>query len=56
MQPPPSAEDARRRLTVEGRAVEIPVRAGRSRLVLFERGSGRVLAATAGEAPAIAAP
>lgn len=46
-----SAADARRRLTVEGRTVEIPVPAGRSRLVLFERGTGRVLAATAGEAP-----
>jgi hypothetical protein len=49
------AEDARRRLTVEGRAVEIPVPAGRSRLVLFERGTGRVLAATVGEAPTVAA-
>lgn len=46
------AQDARRRLTLEGRTVEIPVLAGRSRLVLFERGTGRVLAATAGEAPA----
>lgn len=51
-----SAEDARRRLTVEGRTIEVPVLAGRSRLVLFERGSGRVLAATAGEAPTAAAP
>ena len=49
------AEDARRRLTVDGRAVEIPVPAGRSRLVLFERGTGRVIAATAGEAPTVAA-
>jgi hypothetical protein len=31
------------------------VLAGRSRLVLFERGTDRVLAATAGEAPAVTA-
>ncbi|MGE5127184.1 MAG: hypothetical protein ACM3PV_12905 [Betaproteobacteria bacterium] len=41
--------DARRRLTVEGRLVEIPVGAFRGRLVLFERGTGKVLAATPGE-------
>jgi hypothetical protein len=40
--------DARRRMRVEGRAVEIPVAAQRSRLVLFERGTGRVVAATPG--------
>lgn len=41
--------DARRRLTIEGRAVEIPVAAERSRLVLFERGTGKVLVASPGE-------
>jgi hypothetical protein len=45
-----TAEDGRRRVTVEGRAFEIPVPAGRSRLVLFERGTGKVLAATPGGA------
>jgi hypothetical protein len=44
----PSA--ARRRVVVEGRLVEIPVEAYRSRLVLFERGTGQVLAATPGGA------
>ena len=39
---------ARRRVVVEGRPVEIPVVAFRSRLVLFERGTGKVLAATPG--------
>jgi hypothetical protein len=48
-----TAVDGRRRVTVEGRAVEIPVPAGRSRLVLFERGTAKVLAATAG--PEVAA-
>ena len=42
--------DARRRLTVEGKPIEIPVGAFRGRLVLFERGTGKVLAATPGEA------
>jgi hypothetical protein len=46
-----TAAAAQRRLTIEGADVEIPVAAGRSRLVLFERGSGRVLAASDGEAP-----
>jgi hypothetical protein len=41
--------DARRRMRVEGRAVDIPVPAQRSRLLLFERGTGRVLVATPGE-------
>ena len=41
--------DARRRVTVEGRLVEIPVAALRGRLVLFERGTGKVLASTPGE-------
>jgi len=44
-----TAADARRRLTVEGQIVEVPVAAGRGRLVLFERGTGRVLATTAGD-------
>jgi hypothetical protein len=39
---------ARRRLTLEGRPVEIPVDALGARLALFERGSGRLLAATPG--------
>ena len=43
----PSA--ARRRVVVEGRPVEIPVEALRSRLVLFEKGTGKVIAATPGE-------
>jgi hypothetical protein len=42
----PSA--ARRRVTVEGRPVDVPVEGYRSRLVLFERGTGRVLVATPG--------
>jgi hypothetical protein len=40
--------DVARRLKVEGRTVGIPVAAGRARLVLFERGTGRVLAVTPG--------
>jgi hypothetical protein len=42
----PSA--ARRRVFVEGRPVDVPVEAFRSRLALFERGTGRVIAATPG--------
>jgi hypothetical protein len=42
----PSA--VRRRVFVEGRPVDVPVPAFRSRLALFERGTGRVLAATPG--------
>jgi hypothetical protein len=38
----------RRRVFVEGRPVDVPVAAFRSRLALFERGTGRVLAATPG--------
>lgn len=45
------AADAKRRLTVAGRAYDVPVSAGRSRLVLFERSTGEMLAATSGEAP-----
>jgi hypothetical protein len=44
-----SSSPARRRVTVEGKAVGIPVEAFRSRLVLFERGTGKVLVATPGE-------
>jgi hypothetical protein len=40
---------ARRRVLVEGRPVDIPVEAFRSRLVLFEKGTGKVVAATRGE-------
>jgi hypothetical protein len=40
---------ARRRVLVEGKPVEIPVEAYRSRLVLFERGTAKVLAATPGQ-------
>jgi hypothetical protein len=40
---------ARRRVVLEGKPVEIPVEAFRSRLVLFERGTGKVLAATPGQ-------
>jgi hypothetical protein len=45
-----SPAPARRRVVVDGRPVVIPVAALRSRLVLLERGTGKVLAATAGEA------
>jgi hypothetical protein len=41
--------DARRRTTVFGKAYEIPVSAYRARLVLIERGTGRVLAVTPGD-------
>ena len=37
-----------RRVTVEGQALAIPVEAFRSRLVLLERGTAKVLAATPG--------
>ena len=43
----PSA--ARRRVVVGGRPVDIPVEAFRSRMVLFEKGTGKVIAATPGE-------
>lgn len=48
-----TAVEGRRHLTVEGLGYEIAVPADRARLVLFERGTGRVLAATPGEAPAL---
>jgi hypothetical protein len=41
---------ARRRIKVEGRFFEVPVREGRARLVLFERGTGKVLVSTPGDA------
>jgi hypothetical protein len=44
-----TSADARRRLTVAGKPVLVPVPALRARLVLFERASGRVLASTPGE-------
>jgi hypothetical protein len=40
---------ARRRLRVEGRAVEVPVAALGARLALFERGSGKLIAQSPGE-------
>jgi hypothetical protein len=40
---------ARRTVVVEGRRIEVPVPALRSRLVLLERGAGRVIAATPGD-------
>ena len=41
-----TAADARRTVTLGGRAIEIPVAAGRSRLVLFDRATGAVIAQT----------
>lgn len=41
--------DAQRELNINGKSVRIPVAAGRSRLVLFERDSAAVLATTAGQ-------
>jgi hypothetical protein len=46
----------RRRVTVDGRAVEVPVAPLRSRLVLTERATGRVLAATPGPEVVAGAP
>jgi hypothetical protein len=43
-----TAEDATRRVTIEGKAIDIPVLAGRARLVLVERGTGKLLASTPG--------
>jgi hypothetical protein len=48
--------DGMRRVTIEGAAFDIPVPAGRSRLVLFERGTGKVLAATSGAAVTAGSP
>ena len=44
-----TAEDAVRRVQVDGKALDVPVPAGRSRLVLVERATGNVLAATPGQ-------
>jgi hypothetical protein len=44
-----SSADARRRVGVGGRTLEVPVAAGRARLVLVDAASGAVLAATPGE-------
>ncbi len=43
--------DAVRRVVVDGHPLSIPVRAGRARLVLVERTSGRLLASTEGGGP-----
>ncbi len=40
---------ARRRVVIDGKARSIPVAAGRARLVLFERATGKVLATTPGD-------
>jgi hypothetical protein len=40
----------RRRLRVEGRTLEVPVAALGARLALFERGSGKLIALSPGEA------
>ena len=45
-----TALDARRVLRIGGRTYQVPVAAGRSRLLLVERGTGELLAATGGEA------
>jgi hypothetical protein len=45
-----TSADARRRLSVEGHAFEVPVAAGRTRLALFERGTARLIASTPGPA------
>ncbi|MGA7614030.1 MAG: hypothetical protein WBX15_02510, partial [Thermoanaerobaculia bacterium] len=47
-----TAEDAVRRVSVEGRQRDIGVPAGRSRLLLLEKGSGRVIAITGGDGSA----
>lgn len=44
-----SPVDVRRTVRVGARKIEVPVAAGRSRLALVERSSGRILAATPGE-------
>jgi hypothetical protein len=41
-----SAHDAQRRITIAGRAIDVAVPAGRARLMLFERETGKVLADT----------
>jgi hypothetical protein len=44
-----TSTDAKRRLTVEGHAYEIPVPSGRTRFVLFQRGTAKVLASSPGQ-------
>jgi hypothetical protein len=44
-----SSTDLKREISFDGRKIEIPVEAGRSRLVLFNRADGTVIAATEGE-------
>jgi hypothetical protein len=44
-----TARDAQRRVSIAGHNVDIPVAAGRTRLVLFERATGRVIAQTPGK-------
>lgn len=44
-----TAADGARRVNVEGKTFDIPVAAGRTRLVLFERGTGKILAVTPGD-------
>jgi hypothetical protein len=44
-----TAHDAQRRITVAGRAVDVAVPAGRSRLMLFDRAAGNVIAQTYGQ-------
>jgi hypothetical protein len=45
-----TAAEAVRRVTVDGASFNVPVKAYRARLALVERRTGRVLAATPGEA------
>lgn len=45
-----TAEDATREVAIEGRPLQVLVPAGRARLVLVERGTGKVLASTPGGA------
>ena len=44
-----TADDATRRVRVDGVALEVPVKAHRARLALVERRTGRVIVATPGE-------
>ena len=44
-----SSADVKREISFDGRKFEIPVRAGRSRLVLFNRTDGTMIVATDGE-------
>ena len=44
-----SSADVTREVSLDGRKFEIPVDAGRSRLILFNRADGTVIVATEGE-------